>query len=119
MKKIIIFTLLSASFSVQAAVVNSDLDQRHQDLIAKTVAEKCDLTDDLIAISQSVEVEKVDQGIYDTYFTTTFETTDLYDQFISDKYLVTVKSVKSDSYDHVNKNWGTYSVQSVQCVRAE
>jgi hypothetical protein len=119
MKKTILFTLLTLNITAQSAILSSNLESVHQKMITDAVAEKCYLSADLISISESQKVVKIDQGMNDIYYTTTFETTDKYDQFVSDKYIVTVQSVKSDSYDHVNKNWGTYSVLSVQCVRAE
>lgn len=119
MKLIILSTLLALNITAQAAVLNSDLDPVHQKTIADAVAEKCFLSGDLTLISNTSRIDVIDQGVRDTYFTTTFETLDSYDQNMSDKYLVTVNSVKWDQYDHVNKNWGAYSVESVQCVRAD
>lgn len=119
MKHIILSTLLALNITAQADVLNSDLDPVHQKLISEAVVAKCHLNGDLTFISSSSSVHVVDQGVRDTYFTTTFETLDSYDQNMSDKYLVTVNSVKWDQYDHVNKNWGAYSVELVKCVRAD
>lgn len=119
MKQLLLLTLLTLNVTANAAVLNSDLDHTHQAVIAKAVAERCSLAGDLNQVSNSAAVEAVDQGINDVYYTTTFETTDVYDQVVSDKYLVQVKSVQFDSYDHVNKNWGAFVVESVQCTRAE
>lgn len=119
MKPIILSTLLALNITAQADVLNSDLDPVHQKMITEAVVAKCHLNGDLTLISNTTQVDVVDQGVRDTYFTTTFEALDAYDQNMSDKYLVTVNSVKWDQYDHVNKNWGAYSVESVQCVRAD
>lgn len=119
MKRIILLTLLTLNITAQADILNSDLDPVHQKLITEAVAEKCYLSGDLTLVANTTKVDVVDQGIRDIYFTTKFTTTDTYDQNISDKYLVTVNSVKSDQYDHVNKNWGVYLVESVKCVRAD
>ncbi|OFZ28634.1 MAG: hypothetical protein A2622_05960 [Bdellovibrionales bacterium RIFCSPHIGHO2_01_FULL_40_29] len=118
MKLVILSTLLTLNITAQAAILNSDLDSVHQKMITEAVAEKCFLSGDLSLVSSTTKVDTIDQGVQDVYYTTTFETIDLYDQVVADKYLVTVNSVKWDNYDHVNKNWGTFSVESVQCVRA-
>lgn len=37
------------------------------------------------------------------------------DQNIYDTFTISVESLYSDMYDHTNKDWGVYSVESVKC----
>lgn len=118
MKMVLLCTALCMNISAQAAVLNSGLDSRHQDSIVKAVSEQCFLSGDLKMLGKKELIVAIDQGVRDVYYEMKFETSDTYDQVISDNYVVTVNSVKWDQYDHENKDWGSYSVTSVQCVRA-
>lgn len=115
MKKTIAILLALITSPAFALIKGSDLEIRHQELIEKTVAKKCYLNGALTQLTNESQVDVIDQGVRDVYYTTTFETVERVDQVYYNKYLVTVKSVKWDQYDHKDQNWGNYMIESVHC----
>lgn len=101
--------ILFMSLSAQAQIKNSNLETRHQDLVATAVFNKCGLQD-LVQLSVEVELNVVDNGIVDQLFKI-----ELAAENGSGAYRVLVQSLFSDHYDHSTQNWGAYSVQQVQC----
>lgn len=111
------FTLTLITFlsvSAFAAPGDTELERRHMDLIEKAVKEKCSLRlGSVRQISTKVTPHKIDQGITDYSYETVVEAIDRIDQGVIDFYRVEVKSEYADIYDHVNKDWGVYSVSFV------
>lgn len=118
MKNVMISLAALFSFSTFASLENSKLELRHQDLIEKSIIEKCGLTRGMIyEVNTKVTELKIDQGITDYQFETLFEVHIRLDQNIFDEYEITIKSAYSDSYDHSSREWGIYSIESVSsCV---
>ena len=116
MKKLIIALSLVISQTTMAAITTgSDLEVRHLNVIEKAIVAECGNFFNLKQLSSVKELIKVDQGITDAKFETILEGKQKFDQFI-DKYVITVKSEYSDSYDHSTKEWGSYHVSSVNCA---
>lgn len=98
------------------AIKNSQLHKRHQEVIKKAVIEKCSFRRaSFVEIKSDATPIRVDQGILDYNYITTFKVEDRIDQGVKDDYLVTVESHYYDSYDHNDKDWGSYAVSSVKC----
>lgn len=104
-----ILTALFISFSAQAQIKNSNLETRHQDIVATAVFNQCGLQA-LVQVSVQVEQIVIDNGIVDQLFKI-----ELAAKNSSGAYRVLVQSLLSDHYDHSTQNWGAYSVQQVQC----
>lgn len=112
--------LLIATFGVaitaQAQIENSNYEQRHQTLLENKIYKTCEVAfGRIIQISEATIEDRVDQGVVDFYYTSEFELIVKYDQGVIDRYSVTTKSAKHDMYDHDLKDWGVYSVSSVNC----
>ena len=104
-----ILVVLFLSLSAQAQIKNSNLETRHQDLVATAVFNKCGLQE-LVQLSVEVESIVVDNGIVDQLFKI-----ELAAETESGAYRILVQSLLADHYDHNTQNWGAYSVQQVQC----
>lgn len=106
MKAFIISLLAVLSFSAIAQIDNSDLDVRLQNKIRAALVVKCDVPNAwLFQVSNKTTVHHVDNGITDYTFETEIE--------VEGNGVVTVLSSYSDAYDHVEQNWGIYSVDSI------
>lgn len=108
------FTLLFlvAAFGVQAS---ETLSKRHMTLISKAVAEKCFINSALKLEDLKVVEDRIDQGVIDYYFTSTFSAVVRVDQGVFDNYDVTVKSAEYSAYDRQAQDWGIIEIQSVKC----
>lgn len=115
MKTLIALLVVVASQASVAAINYSNYEERHQQLIQNAVERNCGYAGSLEQVNSQEVVDQVDQGIRDVYYTTTLNLTVRIDQGVQDKYTVIVKSQFADMYDHVTKNWGAYSVESVHC----
>ena len=109
----LIITLAAASF---AQAQNSSLTSTHTQKIEEAILNSCGYMRNLTQVSHSEEVVIVDQGVRDVYATTVFTGERRLDQNIFDAYAVTVESVLAAGYDHEEKTWGLFTVQSVSCV---
>lgn len=112
MKKLALITTLLTSSMTQAYMMYSDYNERHNSTIEKAIDLKCGKLNTLAVVSTKKERVKVDQGIVDYKYTTEINAT------AADytRYSVTVKSWYYDSYDHESQDWGSYSVESVECT---
>jgi len=108
---IAIFSLFAVS--ANAAIENSSLELRHQNLIEQAVTAKCGFNRGLVEVSTITTEIRVDQGIVDYKFDSVFEMTVRIDQGIFDTYVVRVLSSYYDHYDHNAKDWGVYEIDSV------
>ena len=111
---IALVTLLLTQTSF-ATIINSKYEPRHLSEISRAIIEECGHFYKIEQLESKEEVIQVDQGIRDVIYTTKFEATDRIDQGVFDLYSITVVSEFADMYDHANRNWGVYSVKSVQC----
>lgn len=115
MKHLILVGLLLSQNSF-AAIYHSNYEPRHLAVIEEAVGRLCGVsTEALIQTSESVETVKIDQGITDYNYTTALETQVRIDQNIFEVKKMIVKSHYADMYDHNAKDWGVYSVESVNC----
>ncbi len=115
MKQIILLLTLAAAQICQAEITNASYDRAHTSIIAEAIKQKCNV-DGAMRITASTEQSvSVDNGITDIYYTTEVQIQEKMDQF-SSATMASVKSMKSDMYDHSTKNWGAYSVISVECA---
>jgi hypothetical protein len=117
MKSMLFAALMILSQASFAAIIGSDYDSRHQNVIEKAVKSDCGYLRDLTYVSSKQVVVHVDQGIRDVNFTTILTGVSRIDQGVFDNYKVIVKSNYADMYDHSTANWGAYSVESVQCIQ--
>lgn len=93
--------------NAMASIPGSTYELRHQKAIETAVTNDCGVFKNLVQTASEQEEIRIDQGIRDVRFTTTL---------IADKnYEISVESYYSDSYDHEARDWGHYSVTSVQC----
>lgn len=116
MKMILAVLMLSISLPSFANIIGSELSPRHQAVIAKAVAEKCYLSDELTEVKTEVRVDRIDQGVIDYYYTSEFTTKQHLDQYIFDTYKVVVESAIFSGYDHEAQDWGMIDIQSVKCT---
>lgn len=112
------FMILSSLFalSVSANLQNANYEDRHNKLIEKRIDSECGYMKDLELVNFSVKTIRIDQGITDREYTTILTGKQRMDQNIFDTYEIIVESTYSDMYDHANKDWGVYSVESVKCI---
>jgi hypothetical protein len=115
MKITTVLLTLAFSITASAGLTNSSYDERHLNLIVDQISVKCGSMVDLNIQSTKEEVIYVDQGITDKKFTTVLTGKQKMDQNIFDTFSIVVESSYSDMYDHTNKDWGFYSVESVNC----
>lgn len=116
MKFSLIFLVSFYALTVSANIQHNELEQRHATLIKTSLDEACGLFRNLEIVSVSVKDIHVDQGITDKNFTTILTGEQKMDQNIFDTYIIEVQSSYSDMYDHSNKDWGVFSVESVKCI---
>lgn len=116
MKSLVLALSVIMSLSLSANVQHSELETRHANLMEKALDNACGSFRNLEVVSVEVEEIRVDQGITDKKFTTILTGEQRMDQNIFDQYIIQIESSYSDSYDHENKDWGAYSVESVKCV---
>lgn len=112
-----IFALFSLLF-VQIAfakITDSNYEARHLKLIDQAIKVECGYFYKIKQIDSKEEIIQVDQGIRDVIYTTKLEGTDRIDQGVFDLYEISVVSEYADMYDHASRDWGVYSVKSVQC----
>ncbi len=116
--KIALSLLVAAfTFSVNAAPVK--LSARHMKLIERAVAQKCYLHGELQLLENVETVDRIDQGVIDYYYASTFLTRQRVDQYIFDTYKVVVNSAIFSAYDHDAGDWGLIEVQSVSCKQVD
>lgn len=113
----ILITLTTLSLNLQASPRDTNYDERHMAKIEQAIAKECFLRGEFVQVDSTVEEVRVDQGITDYNYQTTFEHRDWIDQGVFDDYIVEVVSHYGDSYDHNDRNWGSYYVSSVVCTR--
>ena len=107
-------TFIVAQISIAGMTTNT-YELEHQTQIAEAIKQKCNVDGAMQITSSTEQSVSVDNGITDIYYTTEVQVREKMDQFYSTT-MATVKSVKSDMYDHKTKNWGSYSVISVECT---
>ena len=118
MKKVFSFicgVMLMAN--ANASILGSELEHDHQLLIQEGIEKSCQVKPfSLEQISSQETIVRIDQGIRDVYFTTQLEMKVKIDQGVFDTFKVVVKSALFDHYDHANKRWGAYAIESVECT---
>lgn len=103
------------AFSAFADLTSTGYEARHIKLLKSALEKNCGSFRNLELVSKSEEIIKVDQGITDVKYTTVLTGEQRMDQNIFDTYEIVINSEYYDSYDHENKDWGTYAVSSVKC----
>lgn len=92
------------------------LEQRHVELITRSVVDSCGKFRNLKIASISKNKVKIDQGIVDYEYLVMLTGEQRMDQNIFDKYVITVESYYYDGYDHATKELGSYSIKDIKCV---
>lgn len=115
MKTMFAAFMILISFSSLASIRDSKYDARHIKAIKSAILAKCGHMSNLAEVSSSEEIIRIDQGIRDIRFTTVITGVQKIDQGIFDNYRITISSYYSDSYDHSDRDWGSYSVESLKC----
>lgn len=116
MKAFALILILSISQIVSAEILHSNYEARHQELIEKAIAKEC-----YLRIAKATQTEntvvtrKIDNGITDRTYTTSILVLAGVDEYHSEDWSVVITTQYADMYDHENKNWGVYSVESVKC----
>ncbi len=111
----IILAAFFVPFMALGSIQGSPFSSRHQEVITKAVEIDCGAAFQLNYLSHSQIDERVDQGIIDTRFRTKLEMIVRVDQGVFDFYRVVVHSSYFSQFDHAQKDWGHYSVDSVTC----
>lgn len=115
MKNVLSILLLSfTAISSFAQLQSSVLDSRHQTVIANAVSQRCGVIASLIQLSNITTPIKIDQGITDFNYETELVARVRIDQGQYDEYKIKVFSHYSDAFDHSSRNWGSFSVQTIQ-----
>lgn len=104
-KMLMVFSIVFAQVSV-ASIADSNYETRHLNLIEASIVNNCGNFRNLTQVDSKEEIIKVDQGIRDVKFKTTFTGTKRLDQVFFDEYEIIVESEYSDMYDHSSQNWG-------------
>ncbi len=100
-----------SAFGASIEIQGSNYELRHQRLIAIELAQKCGTFEHVGVMGASEESIRVDQGIVDKRFTTVL----ILSNGAHSRTAVVV-SFYGDHYDHQAKDWGAYSVESVDCA---
>jgi hypothetical protein len=115
MKKMLVaFSVIFSQVSF-ASIADSKYEARHLNLIETSIIKNCGNFKNLTQVDSKEKIIKVDQGIRDVEFKTTFTGLQRMDQNIFDEYEIVVESDYADMYDHNSQDWGVYSVTSVSC----
>lgn len=114
MKKLLVVVPF-ITLSTFASLTSTGYEARHVELLKSALNNSCGSFRNLELVSKDEEIIRVDQGIRDVKYTTVLTGERRMDQNIFDTYEIVIKSEYSDMYDHANKDWGVYSVTSVNC----
>ncbi len=107
MKLISIVLMTLFTLSSEAKIINSAYESDHQAVIEKALYTECGFHPTAVTqISSQVNVEEIDQGVRDTYYTTILEVKIKIDQNFYDVYTVQVNSMSTYSF---------YEVRSIKC----
>lgn len=117
MKKTLTVLLSLFSFCASAAIEGSTFKEYQETILESAIYKNCGIQRGLKVLSQTQTVDQVDQGVQDVYYKTTLEGFLKIDQGIIDRYLIKTNSVLVDAYDHENKVWGLFIVESVECTQ--
>ncbi|MEZ0393287.1 MAG: hypothetical protein ACAH59_13795 [Pseudobdellovibrionaceae bacterium] len=113
MKKLalLVFTFVSVQALAVEFKADSQLPRALQKKIAKQVELNCYLASNLTEVETVVRTEKSDSnGMYDSYFTTTFQGSLMIDQEIVDGVTIIVESAEYSFYN--GDNTTVFSVKS-------
>lgn len=116
MKFVFLTLLLSPIFSF-GSIEEIPFSPRHQRALVIAVQKNCGPIFNLKYISHSEFDQKIDQGIVDKHFVTKLELVVRIDQGVFDSYQVVVHSTYFSQYDHNQKDWGLYFIDSISCER--
>lgn len=116
MKNLVLALSLLATNVSMAAISNSALEKRHQEVIEKAIEKNCGSFRDLTELFTHSTVIHIDQGIQDVKFSSVLTGLQRMDQNIFDSYIINVESEYSDMYDHSSQEWGLYTVSKVNCT---
>lgn len=107
--KFLAIALLSLTSLTANAYV--EVSNRHLAKIQHAVDVTCPALKgaELIELSNEIVVDRVDQGVRDYYFTTTYEAVSA-----SQTAVLTIKSAIFDAYDHSDKDWGIIEITSLK-----
>jgi len=84
--------------------------------IESAIVKSCGIsTDALIQKSDLETPDQIDNGIRDVHYTTVFETQLEIAKNTFEVRRIIVQSFYADMYDHQAQEWGSYSVQNVNC----
>ncbi len=117
MKFIAIIALFVISTSAHAKIRGSYLEPHQQEIVAQAIQERCGFAGTMTQVSHEDSVEYIDQGISDIYMTSVIKVKVAIDQYNTETYKVSVKSALISAYDHKNKEWGIFSIKSVNCTQ--
>jgi hypothetical protein len=118
MTKFVLASVFAGIFSVSAfgasvGILGSSYEQRHQQMIAIAVAKHCGAFELVGVMDEREETIRIDQGIVDRRFTTILVLSNG-----AQSRTAVVTSYYGDHYDHAAKNWGSYSVEAIECESA-
>lgn len=105
------FFMLTSTLSF-ASLGDTRYEARHIKLIEKAIAAQCGSMQDLVLVSKTERIHRVDQGIHDVYYVTVLAGVQR-----NETYKIKIASNYADMYDHVNQDWGRYAIDSVDCSR--
>lgn len=106
MKKVLFLIGALMTQTSFATISNSNYEARHLAVIEKAILNNCGEMVNLSVVSAQEEKIKVDQGIIDIEYKTVLS---------ADNALISVESTYFDSYDHEEREWGSYHVDSINC----
>ena len=117
MKKYFMLIALFVSQVTFSEIKSSKNEIRHQVAIESAIVSACGNMTELTQVAQNEMLISIDQGITDIKYKTLISGFARLDQMNFDKYEITAQSTKADMYDHVEGNWGVYSVESIRCIQ--
>ncbi len=115
MKLMIMMLALITNLAFAVEIEGSDYSKRHIKALDRAIINNCGYLFDYVLVSSEEEVIQIDQGTRDVKYRTILSAVRRIDQGISDNYRISILSEYADHYDHVEKDWGSYSVQYVRC----
>lgn len=119
MSKIVLVLILAASQVLWAQITNSYNTSRHQIAMLTAITHQCGILYRVSQVSQKTQTVQTDSGARQVKFTTALRGTIGADSSTLNEYKILVQSTFHDSFDQRTNQWGYFSVENVQCDRAQ
>lgn len=112
----LIVGLIMTQFCLATEILpKSKLDPRLQQLVVQTIKKASSRNTVVEEMASRVSPIHIDQGVIDQKIDVQVLVLNRVDQMLYDEYICDLEIYYSDSYNHTQKNWGSYEVRAVEC----